>query len=129
VNVVDWRRFGIAVVAATVAATTLLFGLNVSGSDDPGGTPSSVAATAGTPMPVVTDASDPRWPTSIANRKVLDQYGDVYLIRTFSSWGMASNLSDTDVTSALEGLAANGFNGVTVWIGGGAYYGEDWSPT
>ena len=81
------------------------------------------------PTPVVTDASDPRWPTSIANRKVLDQYGDVYLIRTFSSWGMASNLSDADITSALEGVAANGFNGVTVWFGGGAYYGEDWSPT
>ena len=106
-----------------------MFGLTVAGSDDPGGDPFQVSATAGTPMPVVADASDPRWPTSIANRKVLDQYGDVYLIRTFSSWGMASNLSNADITSALEGLAANGFDGVTVWIGGGAYYGEDWSPT
>jgi hypothetical protein len=85
VNTVDWRRFGIAVVAVMVAATTLLLGLTVSGSDDAGGTPSSVTATGGAPMPVVADASDPRWPTSIANRKVLDQYGDVYLIRTFSS--------------------------------------------
>ena len=128
-NTVFWRRFGIAVVAATVAATTLLFGLSVSGSDDPAGTTPMVSATGGMPMRVVPDASDPRWPTSIANRKVLDQYGDVYLIRTFSSWGMASNLSDTEITSALEGLATNGFDGVTVWVGGGAYYGEDWSPT
>ena len=125
-NALDGRRFGIAVVA-TVAATTLsMFGLTVSGSDDPGG-----AAFMGPAAPtrVVTDASDPRWPTSIANRKVLDQYGDVYLIRTFSSWGMASNLSDAEITSALEGVAGNGFDGVTVWFGGGAYYGEDWSPT
>ena len=33
------------------------------------------------------------------------------------------------ITSALEGLAANGFNGVTVWIGGGADYGSAWTPT
>ena len=71
---------------------------------------------------------DPPWPSSVANRKVLDQYGDVYLIRTFSSWAMASNLSNAAITTALEGVAANGFNGVTVWIGGGANYGADWSP-
>ena len=47
------------------------------------------------------------------------------MIRTFSSWGMASNLSDAEITSALEGVAGNGFDGVTVWFGGGAYYGED----
>ena len=129
-NTVDWRRFRIAVVAATVVATTLsMFRLTVAGSDDPGGTPSTVTATAGTPRPVVSDASDPRWPTSIANRKVLDQYGDVYLIRTFSSWGMAYNLSNADITEALEGVAANGFNGVTVWIGGGAALDETWAPT
>ena len=128
-NSVDGRRFGIAVVVATVAATTLLvFGLTGAGSGDPGGAPFRVSA-AGMPTPVVVDASDPRWPTSIANRKVLDQYGDVYLMRTFSSWGMASNVSDAEITSALEGVAANGFDGVTVWFGGGAYYGEDWSPT
>ena len=90
-----------------------------------GGSTATVSMTVTCP-PVV---SGPRWPTSIENRKVLDQYGDVYLIRTFSSWGMASNLSDTDIASALDAVAANGFNGVTVWFGGGAYYGEDWGPT
>ena len=66
------------------------------------------------------------YPASISDRKMLDQYGDVYLMRTFSSWSMASNLSDADITTALEGVAANGFNAVTVWIGGGYDIGSGW---
>jgi hypothetical protein len=73
-------------------------------------------------------ASGPRWPSSVAGRKVLDQYGRVYLIRTFSSWAMASHLTNAQITSALEGVAANDFNGVTVWIGGGGNYGNSWLP-
>jgi Fibronectin type III domain/Putative collagen-binding domain of a collagenase/Protein of unknown function (DUF4038) len=69
-----------------------------------------------------------RWPSSVAGRKVLDQFGRVYLIRTFSSWAMASHLTKPQITRALKGVAANRFNGVTVWIGGGANYGSDWSP-
>ena len=42
-----------------------------------------------------------------------------------SSWGMAKNLSDADITTALEGLAARGFNAVTVGLPGQAY-GGDW---
>jgi Protein of unknown function (DUF4038)/Fibronectin type III domain/Putative collagen-binding domain of a collagenase len=73
-------------------------------------------------------AADPRWPSSTAGRHVLDQLGDVYLARAFSSWSMAAHLSDAEITSALDGVAGNGFNGVTVWVGGGGIYGGDWTP-
>ncbi len=90
--------------------------------------PTTTAPTASSaPTPTVPGTPGERWPSSIAGRKILDQHGNVYLIRTFSSWGMASNLSDADITSSLEGLASRGFNGVTVWIGGGGSYGSDWS--
>jgi hypothetical protein len=57
-------------------------------------------------------------PASISGKKVLDQFGAVYLTKTFSSWKLANKLSNADITEALEGVAANGFNGVTVWCGG-----------
>jgi hypothetical protein len=68
-----------------------------------------------------------RFPASIAGRKILDQHGDVYLMRTFSSWSMAQHLSDADITTALEGVASRGFNAVTVWIGGGYNIGDGWN--
>ena len=123
------RRYRTAAVAVIVVAATLpLFAWTLSGRGDP----NFVALGSGhadAAAPAALDASDPRWPSSISNRKVLDQFGDVYLARTFSSWGMASNLSNTQITTALEGVAADGFNGVTVWIGGGANYGAGWTPT
>jgi hypothetical protein len=57
-------------------------------------------------------------PASISGKKVLDQHGNVYLAKTFSSWKLANKLSNANITVALEGVAANGFNGVTVWCGG-----------
>jgi hypothetical protein len=65
-------------------------------------------------------------PTAVSGRKLLDQNGDVYLMRTFSSWAMASNLSDDEITTALEGVRKRGFNAVTVWIGGGYSLGDSW---
>ena len=125
----DGRRLGIA--ALTLAVVTVALPnvpSTVSASGDPGATGCSMTTAADTRIPEAIVASGPRWPSSIVGRKVLDQYGRVYLIRTFSSWGMASNLSNANITTALRGLAANGFNGVTVWIGGGANYGSDWTP-
>jgi len=58
-------------------------------------------------------------PVSVSGRKILDQNGNVYLLPTLSSWGMTTQLSDADITSSLEDIAALGFKGVTVWIGGG----------
>jgi Putative collagen-binding domain of a collagenase len=124
----DWRRLRNAAVTATVVAATLWMSpVTVGGSGAARVAPSTVTA-ADTSTPAVALASGRRWPSSIAGRKVLDQHGDVYLIRTFSSWAMASHLSNAQITSALKGVAANRFNGVTVWIGGGANYGSDWSP-
>src|SRR5215218_3733024 len=111
-----------------VVVVTSMFVLADSGSGEASAATSAGVAAADVAALPGAVSSDPRWPSSIANRKVLDQHGDVYLIRTFSSWAMASNLSDADITSALQALAAHGFNGVTVWIGGGADYGSDWSP-
>jgi hypothetical protein len=59
-----------------------------------------------------------RRPASISGRRLLDQDGGIYLMRTFSSWGMASNLTNAQITQALEGVANRDFNAVTVWIGG-----------
>jgi len=46
-------------------------------------------------------------------------------LRSFSSWGMY-RLSNADITTALEGVASNGFNGVTVWMGGGYRLNSSW---
>lgn len=67
------------------------------------------------------------FPATISGRKMLDQNDKVYLMRSFSSWGMAQQLSNTEITTALEGVAANGFNAVTVFVGGGYSYGSGWN--
>lgn len=56
------------------------------------------------------------WPASVGagNRRFLDQNGDVYLLKTMSSWAMAQNCTDAEITSALEGLKLLGFNAVSV---------------
>jgi hypothetical protein len=66
------------------------------------------------------------YPAEVSGRYLLDQNGGVYLAFVMSSWAMANNLSDADITTALEGVAANGFNGVTVWIGGSIDIGTGW---
>lgn len=57
-------------------------------------------------------------PTSVSGRKILDQFGDPIIIRTFSSWKMANKLTNAEVTTAIDAVAANGFNSITVWCGG-----------
>jgi hypothetical protein len=74
-------------------------------------TPPQVASTVA--LPAATD-SQHRWPTTTSGRKVLDQLGDVYLMKVFSSWGMAQQLTDAEITKALEALARRGFNAVNV---------------
>ena len=56
------------------------------------------------------------WPASVSaeERRFLDQNGNVYLLKTMSSWAMAQNCTNAEITSALEGLKALGFNAVTV---------------
>jgi hypothetical protein len=67
-----------------------------------------------------------RYPASISGRKLLDQTGNVILMRTMSSWAMASHLTNAQITTALEQVKASGFNGVTVWIGGTQDWGSGW---
>jgi hypothetical protein len=54
------------------------------------------------------------YPVGVANRRFVDQNGQVYLLKTMSSWAMAQNCSDAEITQALEGLKALRFNAVTV---------------
>ena len=51
---------------------------------------------------------------SVNNRRFLDQKGKVYLLKTMSSWAMAQNCTNAEVTTALEGLKSLGFNALTV---------------
>jgi hypothetical protein len=54
------------------------------------------------------------YPVRTTNRRFIDQTGKVYLLKTMSSWAMSQNCSDAEITQALEGLKALGFNAVTV---------------
>src|SRR6516165_11800426 len=56
------------------------------------------------------------WPASVSadNRRFLDRKCNVYLLKTMSSWAMAQNCTNAEITKALEGLKALGFNAVTV---------------
>ena len=56
------------------------------------------------------------WPASVSaeKRRFLDQNGNVYLLKSMSSWAMAQNCTNAEITSALVGLKALGFNAVTV---------------
>src|SRR4051812_30233121 len=97
----DGRRLRIAAQRLAVLALALTtLPCTVSASGDAGAPRRLTTSTAETRAPAAVVASGSRWPSSITGRKVLDQYGRVYLIRTFSSWGMASNLSKADITSA-----------------------------
>jgi hypothetical protein len=56
------------------------------------------------------------WPTSVdtTNRKLLDQNGDVWLCKTFSSWGMGQGLTDAEIVTAFDLLDGSGLNALTV---------------
>lgn len=72
---------------------------------------------------------EPLFATSVdtVNRKVLDQNGDVYPMYVMSSWGMAMRLSNADITTALEGIHAKGFNVANISVGGGVNVQSDWN--
>jgi hypothetical protein len=54
------------------------------------------------------------YPVAVANRKLIDQTGGVYILNDFSSWSMASMLTNAEITQALNGVAARHFNAVNV---------------
>jgi hypothetical protein len=69
----------------------------------------------------------PAFATSISGRKVLDQYGDVFLMRSMASWTLY-DLSAANITTMLEAINGRGFNAVTVWAGGGYDLAADYIP-
>jgi hypothetical protein len=77
--------------------------------------------------PDAATASGPRWPTTTANRKVVDQFGDPFPLKIMSAWGMAQRLTNSEITRALEGLKAQGFNAVNVAGVGGVNVQSDWT--
>ena len=74
------------------------------------GTPTALAAEAENAM----GPGGFAYPVGTANRRFIDQTGKIYLLKTMSSWAMSQNCSDAEITQALEGLKALGFNAVTV---------------
>lgn len=66
------------------------------------------------------------YPAAVSGRKLLDQNGRLIQMRALSSWGMAQNLSNADITNALEDLAGAGFNSLPVVMDGGNNYGGSW---
>jgi len=80
-----------------------------SGSDRTASGSSSARGAEGTPPGFA-------WPAGVSadGRRFLDQKGDVYLLKTMSSWAMAQNCTNAEITSALRGLKSLGFNAVTV---------------
>ena len=54
------------------------------------------------------------YPASISGRKLLDQNGRQHIMFLMQSWAMAANLSNAEITTALNAVAAMGFTGVNV---------------
>src|SRR5262245_38801313 len=69
-----------------------------------------------------------RWPVGVAGRRVVDQFGVPFPLKIMSAWGMAQRLSNPEITAALEGLRAQGFNAVNVAGVGGVNVQADWTP-
>jgi hypothetical protein len=114
-------RSRLLVAAALVLA---LAPTPASGSGPQNGTENTSAtsaidrATAGSSSVQLAAGTTPTfaWPSSVSadNRRFLDQKGNVYLLKMMSSWAMAQNCTNAEITRALEGLKALDFNAVTV---------------
>jgi Protein of unknown function (DUF4038)/Putative collagen-binding domain of a collagenase len=115
-----WLRV-VAAIALVVVATAVA--LTETGS----GRASSAPVAAGAGTADAATASGPRWPTKIANRKIVDQFGDPFPLKIMSAWGMAQLLTKSEITQALEGLRAQGFNAVNVAGVGGVNVQSDWT--
>ncbi|MBY0562243.1 MAG: glycoside hydrolase family 140 protein [Hyphomicrobium sp.] len=70
-------------------------------------------ATSNSLAPSVVDTSF-AYPVARSNRRLIDQNGNIFLLKTMSSWAMTQRCSNATITSALEGLKSLGFNAVTV---------------
>ena len=75
---------------------------------------SVMAATGRDHSPSREDATTFSYPVQASGRRFVDQNGNVYLLKTMSSWALAQRCPNASITSALEGLKSLGFNAVTV---------------
>ncbi len=101
----------------TVAATNPTF----TRTANPPSVTALVTVTAANAIPITFP-----YPASISGRKILDQNGNVFLMRTLSSWAVTW-LPTADITTALEGAVTLGFNAVTIWCGGGYSFHGTWN--
>jgi Protein of unknown function (DUF4038)/Putative collagen-binding domain of a collagenase len=65
------------------------------------------------------------YPVAVSGRKFIDQFGKVYLLNDFSSWGMAQNLSNSEITQALGNLATRKFKSAAIAFCG-VFIQNDW---
>lgn len=112
-------------VTGTVAVTLASFTPAASGTSTPPAITGTVAVTLASFTGVASGVFGAvLYPASASSRKLLDQNGNIYLLKTMSAWGMYQ-LSNADITTALEGCAGLGFNAVTI-VCCGNEYGTGW---
>jgi hypothetical protein len=54
------------------------------------------------------------YPVAVSGRKLVDQTGNLYLLRNIATWCLPQNASNAEITTALEALAPQGFKSVAV---------------
>src|SRR5262245_31983785 len=111
---VFWSRLIVsAILLLTFAATPTLGSQPKNGRGAGGETLANDGAVSGRSSVQLAAGTTPTfpWAASVSddNRRFLDRKGNVYLLKTMSSWAMAQNCTDAEITQALEGLKALGF--------------------
>jgi hypothetical protein len=106
-------------LTGTVVETLDPFTSSASGTSTPPPITGTVAVTLGSFVGKADENVSP-FATALSSRRIIDQFGNVYLMHNLQSWSMAMNLnSHADMTQALQDAKTNHFNAVTVWGGGG----------
>lgn len=70
--------------------------------------------------------TDSPWPTTVSGRKILDQFGNVWLCKAMSWWTAAQLATDAEIVSAIEQLHDLGFNAITVGPCGFQFNSSGW---
>jgi hypothetical protein len=114
------------VTGTIVTATASVLAPTVSAAAGANVTATIVTATASVPAATAATFAV-LYPASISGRKVLDQHGAIFVMPCMSSWGLTTNLSDAEITTAVGEVAANGFKAMVVMVGGGYSVGTGWN--
>ena len=104
---------GTITFTATMAVTQDAQTMSASGT---GGTTTFTATLAVTQaaqtMTAVGVAFNGVYPASVSGREILDQNGNPYPVQGVAVWTATQNLTDANITTMLEGVAAQGLNSV-----------------